>query len=220
MKAQLDKVHHTCFQVLAYEPYIVLAERLIIAAALGDFAKKAFFLTTGAEAVENAVKIARSATKRYGHRLLRRLPRPNPAGYGLTGKVRAVQGRLHPFLAEIYHAKFPNELHGVSEADALASIESIFKYDVEADRVAALIIEPVQGDGGFYAISPPRSRRRCARCATSNGIVFIADEVRPAPAGAVRGRPASNKRRARHHHDGQVDGRRLPHLRRHRQGRR
>ena len=176
VKAQLDKVHHTCFQVLAYEPYIELAERLI-ARTPGDFAKKAFFLTTGAEAVENAVKIARSATKRpaiiafgggfHGRTLL---------GMGLTGKVAPYKAGFGPFPAEIFHAKYPNALHGVSEADALASIESIFKYDVEPDRVAALIIEPVQGEGGFYAITPAFAQALRALC-DRHGIVFIADEV-------------------------------------------
>jgi 4-aminobutyrate aminotransferase / (S)-3-amino-2-methylpropionate transaminase / 5-aminovalerate transaminase len=176
VKAQLDKVHHTCFQVLAYEPYIDLAERLIDKAP-GDFAKKAFFLTTGAEAVENAVKIARSATKRsaviafgggfHGRTLL---------GMALTGKVAPYKAGFGPFPAEVYHAKYPNALHGVSEADALASIEGIFKYDVEPERVAAIIIEPVQGEGGFYAISPAFAQALRALC-DRHGIVFIADEV-------------------------------------------
>ena len=176
VKAQLDKFHHTCFQVLAYEPYIELAERLI-AKAPGDFAKKAFFLSTGAEAVENAVKIARSATKRqaviafgggfHGRTLL---------GMGLTGKVAPYKAGFGPFPAEIYHAKFPNALHGVSVADALASIEGIFKYDVEPERVAAIIIEPVQGEGGFYAVPPEFAQALRALC-DKHGIVFIADEV-------------------------------------------
>jgi len=176
VKAQLDKVHHTCFQVLAYEPYIELAERLI-AKAPGDFPKKAFFLSTGAEAVENAVKIARSATRRqaviafgggfHGRTLL---------GMGLTGKVAPYKAGFGPFPAEIYHAKFPNALHGVSVADALASIEAIFKYDVEPERVAAIIIEPVQGEGGFYACPPEFARALRALC-DKHGIVFIADEV-------------------------------------------
>ena len=176
VKAQLDKVHHTCFQVLAYEPYIDLAERLI-AKAPGDFAKKAFFLTTGAEAVENAVKIARSATRRsaviafgggfHGRTLL---------GMALTGKVAPYKAGFGPFPAEVYHAKYPNALHGVTEADALASIEAIFKYDVEPERVAAIVIEPVQGEGGFYAISPAFAQALRALC-DKHGIVFIADEV-------------------------------------------
>ena len=176
VKAQLDKFHHTCFQVLAYEPYVELAERLI-AKAPGDFPKKAFFLSTGAEAVENAIKIARSATKRsaviafgggfHGRTLL---------GMGLTGKVAPYKAGFGPFPAEIYHAKFPNALHGVSVADALASIEGIFKYDVEPERVAAIIIEPVQGEGGFYACPPELAQALRALC-DKHGIVFIADEV-------------------------------------------
>jgi 4-aminobutyrate aminotransferase/(S)-3-amino-2-methylpropionate transaminase len=176
VKAQLDKFHHTCFQVLAYEPYVELAERLI-AKTPGDFAKKAFFLSTGAEAVENAVKIARSATKRsaviafgggfHGRTLL---------GMGLTGKVQPYKAGFGPFPAEIYHAKYPNALHGVSVADALASIEAIFKYDVEPERVAAIIVEPVQGEGGFYALPAEFAQALRALC-DKHGIVFIADEV-------------------------------------------
>jgi 4-aminobutyrate aminotransferase/(S)-3-amino-2-methylpropionate transaminase len=176
VKAQLDKVHHTCFQVLAYEPYIELAERLI-AKTPGDFPKKAFFLSTGAEAVENAVKIARSATRRqaviafgggfHGRTLL---------GMGLTGKVAPYKAGFGPFPAEIYHAKFPNPLHGTSVADALQSLADIFKYDVEPERVAAIIIEPVQGEGGFYAVSAEFAQALRTLC-DKHGIVFIADEV-------------------------------------------
>lgn len=176
VKAQLDKVHHTCFQVLAYEPYVELAEKLI-AKTPGDFAKKAFFLSTGAEAVENAIKVARAATKRqaviafgggfHGRTLL---------GMALTGKVAPYKAGFGPFPAEIYHAEFPNPLHGISEADALRSIEHIFKYDVEAERVAALILEPVQGEGGFYVASPSFAQALRALC-DKHGIVMIADEV-------------------------------------------
>ena len=176
VKAQLDKVHHTCFQVLAYEPYIELAERLI-AKTPGDFAKKAYFLSTGAEAVENAVKVARAATKRqaviafgggfHGRTLL---------GMALTGKVAPYKAGFGPFPAEIYHAEFPNPLHGVSVADSLKSIEHIFKYDVEAERVAAIILEPVQGEGGFY-IAPPEFTQALRKLCDQHGIVLIADEV-------------------------------------------
>lgn len=176
VKAQLDKVHHTCFQVLAYEPYVELAERLC-AKAPGGFAKKAFFLSTGAEAVENAVKIARAATQRqaviafgggfHGRTLL---------GMALTGKVAPYKAGFGPFPAEIYHAEFPNPLHGISEADALRSIEHIFKYDVEPQRVAAIILEPVQGEGGFYVASPAFAQAVRALC-DKHGIVMIADEV-------------------------------------------
>ncbi|MEO0004074.1 MAG: hypothetical protein RLZZ22_1766 [Pseudomonadota bacterium] len=176
VKAQLDQYHHTCFQVLAYEPYLELAERLIEKTP-GDFAKKAFLLSTGAEAVENAVKIARAATGRqaviafgggfHGRTLL---------GMALTGKVAPYKAGFGPFPAEIYHAEYPNALHGVSVADSLRSIEHIFKYDVEAQRVAAIILEPVQGEGGFYVASPEFAQALRALC-DKHGIVLIADEV-------------------------------------------
>ncbi|MEW6694185.1 MAG: 4-aminobutyrate--2-oxoglutarate transaminase [Pseudomonadota bacterium] len=176
VKAQLDKVHHTCFQVLAYEPYVELAERLC-AKAPGDFAKKAFFLSTGAEAVENAIKIARAATKRqaviafgggfHGRTLL---------GMALTGKVAPYKAGFGPFPAEIYHAEYPNALHGISVADALRSVEHLFKYDVEPERVAAIILEPVQGEGGFY-VAPPEFAQALRALCDQHGIVFIADEV-------------------------------------------
>lgn len=176
VSAQLDRYHHTCFQVLAYEPYVELAERLI-AKTPGNFAKKAFFLSSGAEAVENAVKIARAATKRqaiiafgggfHGRTLM---------GMALTGKVAPYKAGFGPFPAEVYHAKFPNALHGMSTADAIASIEAIFKYDVEAARVAAIILEPVQGEGGFY-IAPLDFVRALRALCDQHGIVLIADEV-------------------------------------------
>lgn len=176
VKTQLDKVHHTCFQVLAYEPYVELAERLI-ARTPGDFAKKAFFLSTGAEAVENAIKIARAATGRqaviafgggfHGRTLL---------GMALTGKVAPYKAGFGPFPAEIYHAEYPNALHGIGVDDALRSLQHIFKYDIEPQRVAAIILEPVQGEGGFY-VAPFEFARALRRLCDEHGIVFIADEV-------------------------------------------
>lgn len=176
VKDQLDHYHHTCFQVLAYEPYIELAEKLI-AKTPGDFAKKAFFVSTGAEAIENAIKIARAATQRaaviafgggfHGRTLL---------GMALTGKVAPYKAGFGPFPAEIYHAEFPNALHGVSVDDALKSLQHIFKYDVEPERVAAIVLEPVQGEGGFY-IAPPEFAQALRKLCDQHGIVLIADEV-------------------------------------------
>ena len=150
VQAQLDRVTHTCFQVLAYEPLVELAERLN-ALAPGPAPKKTFFMTTGAEAVENAIKFARAYTKRsgviafggsfHGRTLLT---------LSLTGKVAPYKAGFGPFPAEIFHARFPNALFGVSVTDAIASIEHIFKNDIEPERVAAIIVEPVQGEGGFY----------------------------------------------------------------------
>ena len=176
VKAQLDLYTHTCFQVLAYEPYVELAER-INALAPGNFAKKTMFLSTGAEAVENAIKIARAYTKRtaiiaftsgYHGRTLLTL--------GLTGKVAPYKTGFGPFPAEIFHAQFPNALHGVSVDDAMASIESIFKNDVEASRVAAIIVEPVQGEGGFN-VAPPEFLQGLRKLCDQNGILLIADEI-------------------------------------------
>lgn len=176
VKAQLDLYTHTCFQVIAYEPYVELAERLN-ALAPGNFAKKTLFLSTGAEAIENTIKIARAATKRSGVIAF-------TGGYhgrtlltlGLTGKVAPYKAGFGPFPGEVFHALFPNELHGVSVADALASVETILKNDIEADRVAAFILEPVQGEGGFY-VAPPAFVDGLKRIADRHGILLIADEV-------------------------------------------
>jgi 4-aminobutyrate aminotransferase/(S)-3-amino-2-methylpropionate transaminase len=176
VKAQLDKVTHTCFQVLAYEPLVELAERLV-ALAPGTASKKAFFLTTGAEAVENAIKIARAHTKRpgviafgggfHGRTMM---------SLALTGKVVPYKSNFGPFPGEVYHARFPNDLYGVSVADALASIEHIFKNDIEPERVAAIIVEPVQGEGGFY-VAPTEFLQALRALCDKHGIVFIADEI-------------------------------------------
>jgi 4-aminobutyrate aminotransferase/(S)-3-amino-2-methylpropionate transaminase len=176
VKAQLDQYTHTCFQVLAYEPYVELAERLN-ALAPGQFPKKTVFLSTGAEAVENAVKIARAHTGRSGIIAF-------TGGYhgrtmmtlGLTGKIAPYKSGFGPFPAEVFHALYPNELHGVSVADALASVELLFKNDIEASRVAAFILEPVQGEGGFY-VAPREFVAGLKEIADRHGILIIADEV-------------------------------------------
>ena len=176
VKAQLDLYSHTCFQVVAYEPYVELAER-INALAPGAGPKKTLFLTTGAEAIENAVKIARAYTKRpgviaftggYHGRTLLTL--------GLTGKVVPYKTGFGPFPGDVFHASFPNDLHGVSVAEALRSVERILKNDIEADRVAAFLIEPVQGEGGFY-IAPNAFIEGLKAIAERHGILLIADEV-------------------------------------------
>jgi 4-aminobutyrate aminotransferase/(S)-3-amino-2-methylpropionate transaminase len=176
VKAQLDLYTHTCFQVLPYEPYVELAER-INAKAPGNFEKKTLLVTTGSEAVENAIKIARAHTGRsaviaftgaYHGRTLLTL--------GLTGKVAPYKTGFGPFPAELFHAQFPNALHGISIDASIASIESIFKNDVEASRVAAVIVEPVQGEGGFN-IAPPEFLQRLRSLCDHHGILLIADEI-------------------------------------------
>jgi 4-aminobutyrate aminotransferase/(S)-3-amino-2-methylpropionate transaminase len=176
VKAQLDRYTHTCFQVLAYEPYVELAERLN-ALAPGAFPKKTLFLSTGAEAVENAVKIARSHTGRSGIIAF-------TGGYhgrtmmtlGLTGKISPYKTGFGPFPAEVFHALFPNPLRGISVADALHSVQTLLKNDIEADRVAAFIVEPVQGEGGFH-VAPTEFVRGLREMADRHGILLIADEV-------------------------------------------
>jgi 4-aminobutyrate aminotransferase/(S)-3-amino-2-methylpropionate transaminase len=176
VKAQLDNYTHTCFQVVAYEPYVELAEK-INALAPGNFDKKTLLLSSGSEAVENAIKIARAHTQRSGVIAF-------TGGYhgrtlltlGLTGKVVPYKTGFGPFPAEIFHAQFPNALHGVSVDDAISSVELIFKNDIEASRVAAIIVEPVQGEGGFNVASPEFLRRVRALC-DQHGILMIADEI-------------------------------------------
>jgi 5-aminovalerate/4-aminobutyrate aminotransferase len=176
VEAQLHKLTHTCFQVLAYEPYVELCEK-INAKVPGDFAKKTLLVTTGSEAVENAVKIARAATGRAGVIAF-------TGGYhgrtmmtlGLTGKVVPYSAGMGLMPGGIFRAQFPCELHGVSTDDAIASIERIFKNDAEPRDIAAIIIEPVQGEGGFY-VAPKDFMQRLRALCDQHGILLIADEV-------------------------------------------
>lgn len=176
VRQQLDHYTHTCFQVVAYEPYVQVCERLNTLAP-GNFAKKSVLLTTGAEALENAVKIARAYTRRPGIIAF-------SGGYhgrtnltlGLTGKVAPYKLGFGPFPSDIYHALFPNALRGISTQDALRSIEQLFQNDIEPERVAAFLLEPVQGEGGFY-IAPPEFISGLKALADRHGILLIADEV-------------------------------------------
>lgn len=176
VQEQLGKLSHTCFQVLAYEPYIELAEE-IAKRVPGDFPKKTLLVTSGSEAVENAVKIARAATGRagviaftgaYHGRTMMTL--------GLTGKVVPYSAGMGLMPGGIFRALAPCELHGVSEDDSIASIERIFKNDAQPQDIAAIIIEPVQGEGGFYVNSKSFMQRLRALC-DQHGILLIADEV-------------------------------------------
>jgi 4-aminobutyrate aminotransferase/(S)-3-amino-2-methylpropionate transaminase len=176
IERQLERFTHTCFQVTPYESYIALAEALN-ALAPGPGPKKTIFLTTGAEAVENAVKIARFHTRRsaviafaggfHGRTL---------ACISLTGKVQPYKAGFGPMLPEVHHVPFPMAYHGVAVEDSLRALEQLFKADVDPARVAAIIIEPVLGEGGFYAAPPELLRRLRALCDT-HGIVLIADEI-------------------------------------------
>ncbi|EHC53623.1 aminotransferase [Salmonella enterica subsp. enterica serovar Inverness str. R8-3668] len=190
VEAQLKKLSHTCFQVLAYEPYLALCERMNQKVP-GDFAKKTLLVTTGSEAVENAVKIARAATR--GDKTQRRTARAatkrsgaiafSGAYHGRTHYTLSLTGKVHPYSAgmglmpgHVYRALYPCPLHNISDDDAIASIERIFKNDAAPEDIAAIIIEPVQGEGGFYAASPAFMQRLRALC-DQHGIMLIADEV-------------------------------------------
>ncbi len=176
VRAQLDKVTHTCFQITPYEPYVALCEKLN-ALAPGKGPNKTVLMSTGAEAVENAVKIARSSTGRaaviaysgsfHGRTMM---------ALALTGKFDPYKVGFGPYPAEVYHAPFPNALHGVSVDDSFRALEMIFKCDVAADRVAAIIFEPVQGEGGFY-VAPKEFVLRLRELCDRHGIVLIADEI-------------------------------------------
>jgi len=175
-QAQLGKFTHTCWQVMPYPGYVELAEKLNRLAP-GAFPKKTALFSTGAEGVENAVKIARVATGRSGVvSFTGAFHGRTMMAMALTGKVAPYKTGFGPFPAEVFHAPFPIELHGTSVEQAIEGVERLFKADIDPARTAAVIIEPVQGEGGFYAISPAFAQALRALC-DRHGIVFIADEV-------------------------------------------
>ena len=176
VRKQLDRATHTAFQVVMYESYLRLAERLCEVAP-GDGSKKAIFFSTGAEAVENAVKIARAATGRpavisfaggfHGRTLLT---------LSLTGTVNPYKQNFGPYAAEIYQTPFPYEYRGWSSKQALAALDELLESAVAPQRVAAIIIEPVLGEGGF--VPAPLDFLRALRELTErHGILLIADEI-------------------------------------------
>ena len=176
VEAQLKKLSHTCFQVLAYEPYLELCE-IMNQKVPCNFAKKTLLVTTGSEAVENAVKMARAHTGRPGVIAF-------SGGFhgrtymtmALTGKVAPYKIGFGPFPGSVYHVPYPSDLHGVSTQDSLDAIERLFKSDIEAKQVAAIIFEPVQGEGGFN-VAPKELVAAIRRLCDEHGIVMIADEV-------------------------------------------
>ena len=164
IKAQLDSFTHTAYQIVPYESYVELAEK-INSRTPGNYPKKTAFFTTGAEAVENAIKIARAATGRAGViAFTGGFHGRTMMGMALTGKVAPYKIGFGPFPSEIYHVPFPVELHGVTVHDSLKAINNLFKADIEPTRVAAIILEPVQGEGGFYQASPEFMRELRKLC--------------------------------------------------------
>ncbi|MGC8535728.1 MAG: 4-aminobutyrate--2-oxoglutarate transaminase [Rhizomicrobium sp.] len=175
-RAQMDAFTHTAFQVVAYENYVALAERLNARAPFKGPAKTIFF-TTGAEAVENAVKITRAATGRsaviaftggfHGRTMMT---------MALTGKVLPYKRAFGPLPGETFHVPFPIPHYGVTVEDSLRALQFLFKADVEPARVAAIVIEPVQGEGGFHS-APPELLSALRKICDANGILLIADEI-------------------------------------------
>ena len=176
VQAQLEKFTHTCATVMPYEPFIELCEKLNQMAPISG-EKKSALVTTGAEAVENAIKFARAYTGRsdviafhggfHG--------RTNLA-MALTGKVVPYKAKFGPFAPGMWHVPFPVAHKGHTVEESLQAIEWLFKSDVEPTRVAAIIVEPVQGEGGFY-VAPKELLAGLRNICDEHGIVFIADEI-------------------------------------------
>ena len=176
VKEQLDKFSHTCVMVNPYEVAVELAEKLVEAAP-GESDKKAIFVSTGAEAVENCVKIARAHTGRRGVIAF------NGGFHGrtnltmaLTGKITPYKNLFGPFPGDIFHAPFPVACHDITVKGSLKAIENLFKVDIAPTDVAAIIVEPVQGEGGFYA-APTEFLQALRKICDEHGIVLIADEI-------------------------------------------
>ena len=176
VREQMERFTHTCFQVLLYEPYVTLAERLNKLAPIDGPLKTAFF-TTGAEATENAIKIARAATGRAGVIAF------TGAFHGRTHMTMTMTGKVFPYkkgfgasMPEVWHVPFPAPQLDVTVEESLKYLGFLFKADIDPARVAAIIIEPVQGEGGFHQ-APPELMRALRKICDENGIVLIADEV-------------------------------------------
>jgi 4-aminobutyrate aminotransferase/(S)-3-amino-2-methylpropionate transaminase len=174
VREQLDRLMHTCFQVTMYEPYVELAARLC---GLVGEAHKAVLSTTGAEAIENAVKIARAHTRRsavvafsggfHGRSLL---------ALTLTASSPAYRQNFGPFASDVYHAPFPDEYRGWTTDRAIAALEELFSTEVLPEQVAAVVIEPELGEGGFVP-APAAFLQRLRALTLQHGIVLVADEV-------------------------------------------
>jgi 4-aminobutyrate aminotransferase len=176
VQEQMKAFSHVCFQVTPYESYVRLAERLNALAPVPGPAKT-MLVSTGAEAVENAVKVARAFTGRpgivsfsggfHGRTLM---------GMALTGKVVPYKKGFGPFPSDVYNVAFPNIYHGVSGEQSLDALKALFKYTADPSSIAAIIIEPVQGEGGFY-IAPFDFLRSLRALCDEHGILLIDDEI-------------------------------------------
>lgn len=176
IESQLAQLTHTCFQISPYESYIALAERLN-ALAPGEFKKKSLFFSSGGEAVENAIKVARYYTRKpailtftngyHGRSYM---------GMGLSARMSPFKVGFRPFPTEIYRVPFPDEYHDVSQQDAIGAIDGLLKSDADPDSIGAVIFEPVQGEGGYNIADGKFLQWLRAFCDTHN-IVLIADEI-------------------------------------------
>lgn len=176
VREQMERFTHTCFQVLLYEPYVTLAERLNKLVPIDGPVKTAFF-TTGAEATENAIKMARASTGRAGVIAF------TGGFHGRTHMTMTMTGKVFPYkkgfgasMPEVWHVPFPAPQLDVTVEESLKYLGFLFKADIDPARVAAIIIEPVQGEGGFHQ-APPELMRALRKICDENGIVLIADEV-------------------------------------------
>ena len=176
VRKQSELFSHTAFQVMPYKPYIELAERLNQLAP-GPTPKKTIFFSSGAEAVENAIKIARVYTKRPGViSFVGGFHGRSMMTLALTGKVDPYKRGFGPFPGDVFHVPYPMQAHNVTTKDAIDAIHKIFKADIEAEQVAAIVLEPVQGEGGFYQ-APADLMSSLRELCDQHGILLIADEV-------------------------------------------
>ncbi len=176
VEAQLKSFSHVCFQVTPYESYVSLAERLNTAAPVAGPAKT-MLASTGAEAVENAVKVARAFTGRPGIvSFTGGFHGRTHMGMALTGKAVPYKKGFGPFPSDVYNVAFPNTYHGISSDDSLAALKSLFKHQADPSSIAAIIIEPVQGEGGFN-IAPVEFMKALRALCDQYGMLLIADEI-------------------------------------------
>ncbi|MDR5652447.1 4-aminobutyrate--2-oxoglutarate transaminase [Ruixingdingia sedimenti] len=176
VREQLDQVTHTSFQTTPYANYVQVCERLNRLVP-GDFPKKTYLVSTGAEAIENAVKIARAATGRsafiafagafHGRTLM---------ATTLTGKTVPYKHGFGPMVPDVFHVPFPNAYHGVTVDQSLAALDVLFKTDLHPSRVAGIVVEPVQGEGGFNP-APAEFLQALRRICDEHGILLIVDEI-------------------------------------------
>ena len=174
---QVDRFLHQCFMVGSYEPYVEVCRRLAEQSPCAGAEQKSILLNSGAEAIENAVKIARAATGRpgivvfengfHGRTLL---------ALTMTSKVRPYKAGFGPFAPEVYRAAAPYPYRGIDSADSIASLERIFESEVDAESIACVVLEPVQGEGGFIPM-PPDFPARLAELCARYGILYVDDEI-------------------------------------------